>query len=291
MVSEPLDFSGVVLHVVFCFPPLKIARLILQELEHKGFYSLPNGFWDGKNPIGAGDHCLWKGVPNNSKKKVTFFHGLIHGVQGEFVNISSDAIRAHHFLHKSCIQPDTFKEYWVAPGRAVDRVRKRLGNPHCRWMPVSRFGLQPCPIGWPKPANPEQRQSWPCCIADLPYFLGARLSAAICITDCLTYTIHCHVQVVVVIRSRKALRKTWPNSSAPNAIWSRRTWSVISIISLSNIPRQTDSMSFSLTCIAVLDFDLGKLMTAPEFSSPRLFCVLESLNRHVGLPSVSLAAF
>ena len=126
---------------------IKIARLILQELEHKGFYSLPNGFWDGKNPIGAGDHCLWKGVPNNSKKKVTFFHGLIHGVQGEFVNISSDAIRAHHFLHKSYMQPDTFKEYWVAPGRPVDRVRKRLGNPHCRWMPVSRFGVQPCPIG------------------------------------------------------------------------------------------------------------------------------------------------
>ena len=69
--------------------PLQVHTIenIHQELEDKGFYRLPNGVWDGEHPIVAGDHCLWKGGPK-SKKGVEFFHGLIHGVQGDFVNIS-----------------------------------------------------------------------------------------------------------------------------------------------------------------------------------------------------------
>ena len=50
--------------------PLQVYTIenIHQKLEENGFYTPNNGFWDGEHPIVAGDHCLWKGGPNKSKK-------------------------------------------------------------------------------------------------------------------------------------------------------------------------------------------------------------------------------
>ena len=48
-------------------PPVRAQTMenVHQMFEDKGFYIPDKGFWDGKNTIAVGEHCLQKSVAGN----------------------------------------------------------------------------------------------------------------------------------------------------------------------------------------------------------------------------------
>ena len=67
----------------------------VQEMFDTDYFRFPETpFWDGKNiwQVKKGTHCLWKSVPigkrGGQSTKTEFFHGEVHGWQGDEIILS-----------------------------------------------------------------------------------------------------------------------------------------------------------------------------------------------------------